>query len=155
MWSVEPLWDLLISSTDGEPHINCPYLTTAIPPVTSAHLNAAQKWRFLQSASKTSLLSWPLSCQPPLLSSPTINYGLFPPGFRQTIGCFSSRKGKTPSVRSTAGPGRHSGFNSKLLLLRSKFPEFCARATFQSFVNPGCLPPLVMWVGGLLVQLGS
>ena len=43
VWSVEPLWDLLISSTDGEPHINCPYLTTAIPPVTSAHLNAAQK----------------------------------------------------------------------------------------------------------------
>ena len=147
MWSVEPLWDLLISSTDGEPHINCPYLTTAIPPVTSAHLNAAQKAEvFAIGLSKTSLFSCSLSCQPPLLSSLTINYGVFPLGFRQTIGCFSSRKGKTPPVRSTAGPGRHSGFNSKLLLLWSKFPEFCARATFQSFCKSwlpaAAAPPL-------------
>ena len=142
--SVEP-----ISSFPRLPvrlNINYPYLTNTIPHVTSAHLKHPKKCRFLQLAkynsTPTSLFPLPssLSCYPPLLSSLTINYGVFPLDSVRLSAVFPA-EGKTPPVRRTTGPAQaDTGLHSQ--------NSSCSPG---EVLFPSCLPyPLVvMWVGGL------
>ena len=137
-----------ISSFPPEPpgrHINCLYLTATIPHVTSDHLKPLKKCCFLQSSLLLELHLSSVSCQPPLLSSLTINYGVFPLDSVRLSAVFPD-EGKTPPCppHDLPGPGRQC----------SSWQNSCCSAEdrastimFLLFSQAAC--SLVMWVGGL------
>ena len=158
MWSAEPLWDLLISSTDGEPHINCPYLTTAIPPVTSAHLNVAEKAEVFAIG----LQDFP-SFLLPLMPAPTplrSDNQLWPfsPRIPSDYRLFFQPQGKNAPCPQHGWTRPAQRLQLKTVVAQEQVSRVLRKSNFSIFLSPGCLlllSPLVIWVGGLLVQLGS
>ena len=155
-----------ISSFPAPPsrHINCHYLTNTIPHVTSAHLRWIQKSvDFCTSpTSSTSLLPLPPPSLPLMLASTPLQSDnqlwRFSPGFRPTIGCFSTRGKNAPCPpHDRPRPGRHCPGRlglSKLGPGLSKL-ENCSPEEVQLCVLLllAISPPRN--VGGRLVEVGS
>ena len=148
-----------ISSFPAPPsrHINCHYLTDTIPHVTSAHLRWIQKSvDFCTSpTSSTSLLPLPPPSLPLMLASTPLQSDnqlwRFSPGFRPTIGCFSTRGKNAPCPpHDRPNPGRNTAPPSLDSQNSSCSPSEEVQLYVFMFPTTSCLPdPLVMWVGGL------
>ena len=136
-------------------HINCSYLTNTIPHVTSAHLGQPKKCRFLQLNSPTAPLPSPPFLLPLMLPSTPLQSDnqlwRFSPGFRPTIGCFSSRGKNAPCPpHDRPNPGRNTAPPSFDSQNSSCSPSGEVQLYVFMFPTTSCLPdPLVMWVGGL------
>ena len=140
-----------ISSFPAPPsrHINCHYLTNTIPHVTSAHLRRSQKVEVFATLLKPPPFLPLMLPSTPLQSDNQL--WRFSPGFRPTIGCFSSRGKNAPCPpHDRPNPGRNTAPPSFDSQNSSCSPSEEVQLYVFMFPTTSCLPdPLVMWVGGL------
>ena len=143
VWS--PLvWDLLISSWATGAAYKLPLSHRHHPPRHLGPFEASQKV-FATLSLELELHLSSVSCQPPLLSSLTINYGVFPLDSVRLSAVFPD-EGKTPPCppHDLPSPGRQCS---------SRQNSCCSAedrgSTIIFFLLSQAACSLVMWVGGL------